>query len=468
MTEEFEEDVFGEMDDIRGDNRVAVPDVGHIRRRVATQHRAAGIALAALLMAGLGGFWATRPGSVEVTTADDATPVESSSTTPDSAGTPTAVTPTDATPSPWVLRNPTFDPSSNVVEILVSDQSGCTSGRRADDRITYELDLTQTEVTITALTTALEGGQNCPSNPFTPLTIALGEPVGDRALIDGSGKVVDQYEDYSVPPGPLFRLSTEPPLPPITPATAVTSESLFYIEARCEVAEDSFEDRFATGWTPDGVFADPDHVIASAVAGYGLSADGWHLVESTDGFGQTTRNWTQYLDGVPKASLLVGPAMLGWGTAGAVCDLGGPWIPDSEPPADRAVMLLTGPTSELADVSAVLEQVESLSRKSDGWTFDHEGQRCTTWIEVEKALERTGHVIQTRYEVETIGQSETWQLRMSVVNNIGELAVLSTSGQGQVTVSPSPLPKLSPPRGLPWESGLGPCWLDTPISPDRE
>ena len=386
----------------------------------------------------------------------------------DSGESPAGPAAADETSSPWVLRNPVVDPTATALDILVSDQSGCTSGQRADDRIRYEITHDETEVVITALTTALDGDQECPSNPFTPLVVTLSEPIGQRKLIDGSGKVVDQYEDYSVPPGPLFRLSTEAPLPPVAPASTLTTEEMFYIEARCEVSEDSFEDRFATGWSPDGVFATPEAVIASAVAGYGLSQDGWHLVESTDGFGQVTKSWTQYLDGVPKASLLVMPGLLGWGAFGVVCDLGGPWTPDAEPPADREAAPLDAPASDLADVYPVLEEIPSLSSDGEFWTFANADQRCATWIEIENALERTDHVIQSRWIVEFDGQRETWQIRMSVVNSDGELALLTTAGTDQVSIHALPLPQLSEPQGLPWESGLGPCWLDTPIPADRE
>ena len=374
--------------------------------------------------------------------------------------------PSNATSSPWVLRSPNMDPSSTVLELLVSEQNGCTSGRRADDRISYQLDATSTEVSITALTTALEGDQECPGNPFTPLSVDLGEPLGDRALIDGSGKEADPYVDYSTFPIPLDPLTTEQPLPPIIPATTVTSESSFFVEARCEVAEDSFEDRFATGWDPDGMFAEADHVISSAVAGFGLSTDGWHVVENTDDFGLATRTWTQYVDGVPKASLRVSPSTRGWGATGSVCDLGGPLIPDAEPPADREFTPPTAPASELADVAAVLEQIESLSQVSNGWAFPEQDRRCASWIQLEHALEETGHVINSWYELETIDGREIWQVRVSVVNQVGERAVLSTSGERQISVFPSVLPQQSAPRGLPRQSFLLPCWLDSPIPPD--
>lgn len=371
--------------------------------------------------------------------------------------------PASAVPSPWVLRNPTVDPSATTLDILVSERE-CASGLRADDRISYELTSDETEVVITALITPVVGGAECPGNPFTPLSVALDEPIGDRELIDGSGMVVDQYDDYTAPPGPIPHFTTETPLPAITPATTLTAESMFYIEARCEVPEDDFEDRVLTGWNPGGVFAEPEHVIASAVAGFGLSEEGWHLVESSNAFGQVTYSWTQYLDGIPKASLLVLPALRGWEPGGTVvCDLGGPWTPDAEPPADREVVPLTAPASDLADVESALEQIDSLSAGEADWTFANGQQRCAAWIELEMALELTGHVLQSRYVLETDGQEDTWQVRMSVLNAEGELALLSTTGTNGLVVEQSPLPQLSDTRGH-RQSGLGPCWLDASVS----
>lgn len=77
MTDEFEENVFEVMDDLRGDNRVAVPDVGTIRRRAGKQQnrmRAAGGAACLAVIAAVGvGVWASigdSPASTETAGAD--------------------------------------------------------------------------------------------------------------------------------------------------------------------------------------------------------------------------------------------------------------------------------------------------------------------------------------------------------------------------------------------------------------
>lgn len=71
MTNEFEEEVFGAMDDLRGDNRVAVPDVGTIRRRAAKQQnrmRAAAGAACLAVVATVGfGVWSSADDSTATT-----------------------------------------------------------------------------------------------------------------------------------------------------------------------------------------------------------------------------------------------------------------------------------------------------------------------------------------------------------------------------------------------------------------
>lgn len=373
----------------------------------------------------------------------------------------------DARPSPWVLRDPVVDPSATVIHLLVSERD-CASGMRADDRIRHDLTQNDAEVVITAKISPLGGDVGCPGNPFTPLAVTLAEPIGDRELVDGSGET-DASLDHAEPPGPAPTRFTEPSFPPITPATTLTSQDGFYIEPRCEVAEDSFEDRFASGTLPDGFFARPEHVVAALADGFELSEDGWHLVESTDQFGQLTQSWTQYLNGIPKAAVLAHPTMNGWQPAlSGVCDLGGPWTPDAQPPPDREVTPLTASTSTLADVSTALAQVPSLSGDSSDWRFASEDTRCTTWIELEDALERTGHSIQSLNAIETTGESQRFQIRLSVVNEAGEFALLSTSGADGITIASPPVAQLSAEQLRLRRSFLSPCWLDTPIQPDSE
>lgn len=80
-------------------------------------------------------------------------------------------------------------PASQVFEVLVTERA-CNSGQPADGRIAGpEIVRTDTAVMlIFAVRPRLDGGgvQTCPSNPPTRVTVDLGEPLGDRVLLDGS------------------------------------------------------------------------------------------------------------------------------------------------------------------------------------------------------------------------------------------------------------------------------------------
>lgn len=85
--------------------------------------------------------------------------------------------------APWELQA-LPDPSDTQLHLLATEQV-CASGRRADDRVSYELVETSVDVTITVTIVELGGNQECPGNPPTPLTVDLAEPWAGRILIDG-------------------------------------------------------------------------------------------------------------------------------------------------------------------------------------------------------------------------------------------------------------------------------------------
>jgi len=63
----------------------------------------------------------------------------------------------------------------------------CASGRSADERILDpEVGLGDEEVVITFRVTPRGGDQDCQGNSATPYTVELGEPLGERTLLDGS------------------------------------------------------------------------------------------------------------------------------------------------------------------------------------------------------------------------------------------------------------------------------------------
>jgi hypothetical protein len=92
----------------------------------------------------------------------------------------------------WWLdpRLPPPAADSTVLEILVLEQA-CASGNYASGRILppaiqYEAD----SITITIGVRGVGG--TCPMNPNTPAVLMLGEPLGDRELLDG----------FFIPPAP--------------------------------------------------------------------------------------------------------------------------------------------------------------------------------------------------------------------------------------------------------------------------
>lgn len=72
------------------------------------------------------------------------------------------------------------------ISVLVTEMA-CNSGQDARGRIRQPLVLTDAEsVTVVMTVRPRGGGQECPSNPETPFLLELPEPLGDRALLDGS------------------------------------------------------------------------------------------------------------------------------------------------------------------------------------------------------------------------------------------------------------------------------------------
>jgi hypothetical protein len=80
---------------------------------------------------------------------------------------------------------PVSGPETQVFDALVTEMT-CASGRPADGRIVGPEVVSSGDVVLVMFAVRpLPGGQDCPSNPSTRVTIDLGEPLGDRALLDG-------------------------------------------------------------------------------------------------------------------------------------------------------------------------------------------------------------------------------------------------------------------------------------------
>ena len=75
---------------------------------------------------------------------------------------------------------------ASELELLVRERR-CASGQSAQGRIDLDqLARTDEEVRIRLSVRPRSGGQDCQGNPWTPFTVELGEPLGDRTVVDAS------------------------------------------------------------------------------------------------------------------------------------------------------------------------------------------------------------------------------------------------------------------------------------------
>ncbi|MDQ3782084.1 MAG: hypothetical protein M3349_03995 [Actinomycetota bacterium] len=86
----------------------------------------------------------------------------------------------------WVLNpDTTPDPASTELAAWIVERN-CAGGQPPIGRdivpvVTTDVD----KVTITVLVEPVQGGAECPGNPWHPISIDLPEPLGDRSLFDG-------------------------------------------------------------------------------------------------------------------------------------------------------------------------------------------------------------------------------------------------------------------------------------------
>jgi hypothetical protein len=77
-------------------------------------------------------------------------------------------------------------PDATEIPLLVTERA-CNSGEDARGRIEVSsIDEDDDSVTVILAVRPRLGGHECPSNPETPFLLILPEPLGDRALLDGS------------------------------------------------------------------------------------------------------------------------------------------------------------------------------------------------------------------------------------------------------------------------------------------
>ncbi len=90
-------------------------------------------------------------------------------------------------PAEWAFDStqPQPGPATQVFDALVTEMN-CNSGQPADGRIVGPRIVVRTEdVLVIFAVRPRPGGQRCPSNPSTRVTVDLGEPLGQRVLLDG-------------------------------------------------------------------------------------------------------------------------------------------------------------------------------------------------------------------------------------------------------------------------------------------
>lgn len=73
--------------------------------------------------------------------------------------------------------------AASQLRLLVVEQA-CASGEDATDRVLVEVDADDDEIRLLVGVAPRDGDQSCPSNPATPFTVDLNEPVGNRQVID--------------------------------------------------------------------------------------------------------------------------------------------------------------------------------------------------------------------------------------------------------------------------------------------
>lgn len=85
-----------------------------------------------------------------------------------------------------VADHETLGPETIELDVLVTERA-CNSGADARGRIVEPAIIPSADAVVVVFGVVPRGGiQACPSNPETPARLVLPEPLGDRALLDGS------------------------------------------------------------------------------------------------------------------------------------------------------------------------------------------------------------------------------------------------------------------------------------------
>lgn len=94
----------------------------------------------------------------------------------------------------WPAPGEQVTTETQVLDVLVEEQE-CASGEPATGRVLDPaIERSDDQVVVTFRVRAVEGNVNCPGNPPTPAQLDLGEPPGNRRLLDGGN--VARCEDH--------------------------------------------------------------------------------------------------------------------------------------------------------------------------------------------------------------------------------------------------------------------------------
>src|SRR5690606_28835568 len=88
----------------------------------------------------------------------------------------------------WMLdpADATPDPKTTELHVLATEQA-CAGGTSMGERLLGpQVVETDDIVRVAFAAIPLDGFQTCPANPATPVTIPLTQPVGTRAVLDGT------------------------------------------------------------------------------------------------------------------------------------------------------------------------------------------------------------------------------------------------------------------------------------------
>ncbi len=96
--------------------------------------------------------------------------------------------PATTEPAHWYLpAGFVADPAATSVEVVV-DSPGCASGTDPAERMAPpRVEVTDTQVRIAVSTYIVKGPQTCPGHGTAALVVDLGQPLGDRTLVDVNG-----------------------------------------------------------------------------------------------------------------------------------------------------------------------------------------------------------------------------------------------------------------------------------------